>query len=66
MAPIASLFFPLTTINLGNEDDLEYYVREAGEILGISHRLEADKRDGKHILAFVLRQLVQFKKQNQD
>jgi len=52
--------------NKCNEDDLEYFVREAGDILGITHRLDPAKRDGKHVLEYVLRQLVQFKKSNQD
>lgn len=41
-------------------------MREAGEILGITHRLDPAKRDGKHVLEYILRQLVQFKKANQD
>lgn len=41
----------------GTDDDLEYYTREAGEILGISHKLNPDKRDGKHILEYVLKQV---------
>eukprot|EP00730_Choanoeca_flexa_P020033 TRINITY_DN9794_c0_g1_i1.p2 TRINITY_DN9794_c0_g1~~TRINITY_DN9794_c0_g1_i1.p2 ORF type:complete len:428 (+),score=73.70 TRINITY_DN9794_c0_g1_i1:101-1384(+) len=52
--------------NKCNDDDLEYYVRECGDILGISHRLDADKRDGKHILEFVMKQLVQYKSSNQE
>ncbi len=58
--------FPNPNPAPGNEDDLEYYVREAGEIMGISHLLDPGKRDGKHILEFVLRQVVQFKRASQD
>ncbi|EDQ90813.1 uncharacterized protein MONBRDRAFT_36341 [Monosiga brevicollis MX1] len=51
--------------NKCTDDDLEYFVRECGDILGVSHRLESDKRDGKHILEYVMRQLVNFKKSTQ-
>ena len=52
-------------IFLGSDSDLEYYVRECGDILGISGKLAADKRDAKHILEYVLHQVVEFKKLNQ-
>eukprot|EP00049_Salpingoeca_infusionum_P001491 m.48675 g.48675 ORF g.48675 m.48675 type:complete len:480 (-) comp11053_c0_seq1:205-1644(-) len=48
--------------NKCNDDDLEYFVRECGEIMGITHRIDPAKRDGKHILAFALSQLIEFKK----
>jgi intraflagellar transport protein 52 len=47
---------------LGTEDDLEYYVREAGAIVGVTQRLDPSKRDAKNILEAVLRQIVDFKK----
>ena len=46
----------------GNDTDLEYYVRECGDILGISQRLPKDKRSSKAILQHVLFQIVDFKK----
>ena len=49
----------------GTDTDLEYYVRECGEILAINNKLPADKRDAKHILEYVLHQVVEFKKLNQ-
>ena len=48
----------------GGDEDLEYYVRECGEVLGVSSRLPADKRSGKHILEYILSQLVELKKQS--
>lgn len=48
--------------NKCNDDDLEYFIRECGEILSVSHKLDADKRDGKHILEHIFRQVVDFKK----
>eukprot|EP00039_Didymoeca_costata_P031376 m.34440 g.34440 ORF g.34440 m.34440 type:complete len:431 (+) comp8724_c0_seq1:197-1489(+) len=52
--------------NKCTDDDLEYFIRECGEILSVSNRLEPSKRDGKHILEFIFKQVVQFKKLNQD
>jgi intraflagellar transport protein 52 len=46
----------------GNDDDLEYYIREAGAILGVSVRVDPAKRDAKHILEHIFRQVVDFKK----
>uniref|UniRef100_T1JK26 ABC-type uncharacterized transport system domain-containing protein n=1 Tax=Strigamia maritima TaxID=126957 RepID=T1JK26_STRMM len=52
--------------NKCNEDDLEYYVRECGEILAVTTRLPLVNRSAKHILEFVLAQVVEFKKLNQE
>ncbi|KAK7249664.1 intraflagellar transport-like protein [Aureococcus anophagefferens] len=51
---------------LAEPDDLEYYVREAGEIVGATAHLAARSPENalsaKHVLAFVLNELVTFKK----
>jgi len=52
--------------NKCTDDDLEFYIRQAGEILGVSEKLGDGKRGAKHILEYVFRQLVNFKKMNQD
>ena len=49
----------------GSDDDLEYYVRECGDILGVTSKLAADCRDAKHILDHIFAQVVEFKKLNQ-
>lgn len=49
----------------GTDDDLEFYVRKCGEILGVTPKLDKDERDGKHVLEYVFFQLVEFKKLNQ-
>ncbi|KAH3694027.1 hypothetical protein DPMN_081466 [Dreissena polymorpha] len=49
----------------GSDDDLEYYVRECGDILGVTTNLAQDKRDAKHILEYIFTQVVEFKKLNQ-
>ncbi|KAJ3151652.1 Intraflagellar transport protein 52 [Geranomyces michiganensis] len=48
--------------NKCTDDDLEYYVRECGRILGVVDRLEEGKRDAKHVLEFVFRSVVHWKK----
>jgi len=50
---------------LGGDDDLEYYVRECGDILGVAKNLAPDSRDAKHILEYILAQVTEFKKLNQ-
>lgn len=47
------------------DDDLDFYVRQAGDILGVTERL-SEGRSSKHILQHIFRQLVQFKKMNQE
>lgn len=49
-----------------DEDDLEYYIKESGDILGITQHLPADQQSAKHILEYILQQLMTFKKLNQD
>ena len=49
----------------GTDDDLEYYVRECGDILGVTHNLPQDHRTAKHILEHIFTQIVEFKKLNQ-
>lgn len=49
----------------GTDDDLEYYVRECGDILGVTSNLAQDKRDAKHIIEHIFTQVVEFKKLNQ-
>ncbi|CAG0900232.1 unnamed protein product, partial [Cyprideis torosa] len=51
--------------NKCTEDDLEYFIREAGEILGINAGLPGTARDAKHILEYIFTQIVEFKKINQ-
>ena len=44
--------------NKSTDDDLEYYIRECGEILGVPSKLSPGKRDGKHILEYIMRQVA--------
>lgn len=53
------------SVVLGTEDDLEYYVRECGDILGVSSKLPSASKDAKHILDYIFHHVVEFKKLNQ-
>ena len=48
-----------------DDDDLEYYVRECGQILGITSDI-VGTRDAKHILEHIFFQLVEYKKVNNE
>jgi len=51
--------------NKCTDDDLDFYIRQAGEILGVTSKL-GDRRGSKHILEYIFKELVGFKKMNQD
>jgi len=51
--------------NKCTDEDLDFYVRQAGEILGVTSKL-GDGRSAKHILEYIFKELVGFKKMNQD
>lgn len=48
-----------------DDDDLEFYVRKCGEIMGVTPKLDKDHRDAKSILEHIFFHLVEFKKLNQ-
>ncbi|XP_062400389.1 intraflagellar transport protein 52 homolog isoform X2 [Sardina pilchardus] len=52
--------------NKCTDDDLEFYVRKCGDILGVTGKLDKDHRDAKHILEHIFFQVVEFKKLNQE
>lgn len=52
--------------NKCTDEDLDFYIRQAGDILGVNRQLGADQRSAKHILEFMFKELVGFKKMNQD
>jgi intraflagellar transport protein 52 len=47
--------------NKCTDDDLEFYVRECGEILGVTRHLQANERDAKGILAYVASRIIEYK-----
>mmetsp|Transcript_1100 Transcript_1100/g.3101 ORF Transcript_1100/g.3101 Transcript_1100/m.3101 type:complete len:446 (-) Transcript_1100:366-1703(-) len=52
--------------NKCSEDDLEYYVREAGSVLGVTGSLPPERRDARHVLHHIFLQIVEWKKLNQE
>ena len=52
--------------NKCSDVDLDYFVREAADILGITQQLPVQAHDSKHIMEYVLTHIVEFKKLNQD
>lgn len=54
-----------TYTHTGSDNDLEYFVRACGDILGVTSKLLQDRRTGKHILEYIFGQLVVFKKSSQ-
>ena len=50
--------------NKCNDEDLEYYIKECSDILGISGKLD-NKDDPKAVLAYVMKELINYKKLNQ-
>ncbi|XP_034977720.1 intraflagellar transport protein 52 homolog isoform X1 [Zootoca vivipara] len=52
--------------NKCTEDDLEFYVRKCGDILGVTNKLPKEQHDAKHILEHIFFQVVEFKKLNQE
>ncbi len=52
--------------NLCTEEDIDYYVREAGQIMGVPQQIKQEKKTAKQILEFVFKQVVNWKKINQE
>ena len=50
--------------NKCNDEDLEYYIKECSDILGISGKID-NKDDPKAVLAYVMKELINYKKLNQ-
>jgi hypothetical protein len=46
-----------------DDEDLEYYIKESSDILGITGKIE-NKGDPKAILYYVFNQIVKFKQLN--
>ena len=47
--------------NKCTDDDLEFYIRECGEILGVSRHLPQSERDAKAILAYIASRVIEYK-----
>ncbi len=47
--------------NKCTDDDLEFYIRECGEILGVTRHLPQNERDAKSILAYIASRVIEYK-----
>lgn len=54
----------LTNKCTAGEEDLEYYIGESGEIMGIMQDLPYGERSAKHILFHIFKHIVDFKRQD--
>lgn len=52
--------------NKCTDDDLDFFVREAGGILGVTPKLDISCRSSKHHLEFIFKELLRFKMMNQE
>jgi len=52
--------------NKCTDEDLDFYIRQAGEILGVTQKLGVERRGSKNILEYIFKELVGWKKMNQD
>jgi len=50
--------------NKCNDDDLEYFIKEAGDLLGVNAQLRPENRDARHVLAHMFKQIAAWKKLN--
>lgn len=55
-----------TLTNKCNDDDLDFYIREAGSVLGVTGTLPPDRRDARSVLQHIFLQVVEWKKLNQE
>jgi intraflagellar transport protein 52 len=53
----------LTNKCSNGDDDLEYFILESGEILGVTGELPFGERSAKHVLFHIFKQIVDWKKQ---
>ncbi len=48
--------------NKCTDDDIEYYVKECGDILGVSSQVDSD--DPKAILHYIFQEIIKYKSSN--
>jgi intraflagellar transport protein 52 len=47
--------------NKCTDDDLEFYIRECGEVLGVSRHLQQSERNAKGIIAYIASRVLEYK-----
>lgn len=63
-APQSIRLAQLTNKCTGGDEDLEYFVAESGDILGVTNELPFGERSAKHILFHIFKSIVDWKKQD--
>ena len=48
-----------------DDEDLEFYVRECGKVLGIDKLLSEESQSAKDVLEYAFSRIVEYKKANQ-
>ncbi len=48
------------------DDNLDFYIRQSAEILGVTEKLPEGKRSAKHCLEIILKELVNWKRLSPD
>lgn len=64
LAQLTNKCLPSGNVAAVEVDDLDYYVREAGHIVGAVARMKLGAVDAKHVLAFLLKEIARFKMVN--
>ena len=52
--------------NKCNDDDLEYFITEAGDLLGVNAQLRPEQRTARHVLSQIFKQVAAWKKLNSE
>ena len=52
--------------NKCNDEDLEYFIKEAGDMLGVNAQLRPEQRTARHVLAQMFKQVAAWKKLNSE
>ena len=50
--------------NKCNDEDLEYFIKEAGDLLGVNAQLRPENRTARHVLGQIFKQVAAWKKLN--
>jgi intraflagellar transport protein 52 len=50
--------------NKCSDEDIEFFIHECGEVLGVTRQLPQNDKDAKHILAYVVSRIIEYKCSN--
>ena len=52
--------------NKCSDEDLEYFIKEAGDMLGVNAQLRPEQRTARNVLAQIFKQVAAWKKLNSE